>query len=702
MSEPEPESAALAGERSETAVAPEPEPTGVEHAGERPETAVAPEPEPTGVERELCLEVACEIARATVKAAVWHERRCGWVGAWPEETARGFEVTYKALGPDLWGGTAGIGVFLAELARASDDREVQACAEGALRHAASRAETADQLTPLGLYGGRGGVALALAYGARLLDEPGLEAAARRIARRSSEDPGGDPAEGAEEFDLVSGHAGSVVALLALAAVLEEPEYVQRAVEHGDALEASAQPDRGGRSWRSPHFAPGEPALAGLSHGAAGVGVALWELAAASGESRFRDTALEAFGYERALFDERVHNWPDLREGVAGANGEGPTYSTYWCHGAPGIALSRLRALELEAPARAGRPQSPRTACARKPTSRWIPPRRGCRRRSTQGLRGGRSATAWPVTRRSLRRAASRAPRRRRSPSAWRPTGSTATGPRSRGGPAVCRGARRPACSSATRAWAASTCAWLSPRCRRCCSSGPRRSPTADAAEKLRAPPTTRPPGAFVWPPGATARSIYTVPDQPPSGPGGPRANEPAGLSADRTERTDPHPPLPRDKRGWQVSPSPDGRGMPEHAQTGPPPHRMRGFWWFVLALLALNWLSLLFFQPSAGEPRVTVPFSPYFLEQVRGGTVGSIASKGDTIQGKFKAKERYPASDKKATPTKLFATQVPAFWNGAELSALLQEKGVRHQRRIDDHEPVAGWRSCCSGSARRC
>ncbi len=165
------------------------------------------------------------------------------------------------------------------------------------------------------------------------------------------------------------------------------------------------------------------------------------------------------------------------------------------------------------------------------------------------------------------------------------------------------------------------------------------------------------------------RSIYGMADQ--------AASESDGLSAERIERSDPHPPLPRDKRGWQVSPSPDGRGMPEHARTGPPPHRMRGFWYFVLVLVALNWLSLLFFRPSAGEPRVTVPFSPYFLEQVKGGEVASIASKGDTIQGKFKAKLRYPASDKKATSTKLFVTQVPSFWNGSELSTLLQEKGVR-------------------------
>jgi cell division protease FtsH len=143
------------------------------------------------------------------------------------------------------------------------------------------------------------------------------------------------------------------------------------------------------------------------------------------------------------------------------------------------------------------------------------------------------------------------------------------------------------------------------------------------------------------------------------------------------DRSEAHPPLPRDKRGWQVSPAPDGRGMPEHAQVGPPPHRRPGFLWFVLILLAINWASYFLFQPTTSEQRVTVPFSPYFLQQVKAGQVSSLSSKGDTIQGKFTAKQRYPSSDKKATPTKLFATEVPSFWNGSQLSALLQEKGVR-------------------------
>src|SRR6185312_16187034 len=141
-------------------------------------------------------------------------------------------------------------------------------------------------------------------------------------------------------------------------------------------------------------------------------------------------------------------------------------------------------------------------------------------------------------------------------------------------------------------------------------------------------------------------------------------------------RSDAHPPMPRDKRGWHVAPAPDGRGMPE--QPGQrPPHRRPGFLWFVLALIALNWISVLAFQPSTGEQRVTVPFSPFFLEQVKAGSVRSISSKGDSVEGSFRHKLTYPPSGRKATTTKLFATQVPSYWNGSQLSALLQEKGVQ-------------------------
>jgi cell division protease FtsH len=135
--------------------------------------------------------------------------------------------------------------------------------------------------------------------------------------------------------------------------------------------------------------------------------------------------------------------------------------------------------------------------------------------------------------------------------------------------------------------------------------------------------------------------------------------------------------MERDKRGWQVAPAPDGRGMPEKAPSGPPVHRRPTFLWFVVVLIAVNWLSVLFFQPSSGQPRVTVPFNPFFLTELQAGEVKAISTKGDTVQGTFKTKLRYPPSGKKATETTLFATEIPTFWNDTQLSALLKEKGVQ-------------------------
>jgi cell division protease FtsH len=136
----------------------------------------------------------------------------------------------------------------------------------------------------------------------------------------------------------------------------------------------------------------------------------------------------------------------------------------------------------------------------------------------------------------------------------------------------------------------------------------------------------------------------------------------------------PPAPMPQDEGGWRVAPAPDGRGMPEQHKP-PPPHRLRAFWLLFAGLLAVNWLFVLLAQPP-GQPRVKVPFSPYFIEQVEAGQVKSISTKGDTIKGTFATKLRYPPGDQKATQTTLFSTEVPTFWSHSSLTALLQQKRV--------------------------
>ena len=53
-------------------------------------------------------------------------------------------------------------------------------------------------------------------------------------------------------------------------------------------------------------------------------------------------------YERRWFDAGEANWPDLR-GIERRERHGsftPPYATTWSHGAPGVALSRLRGWQI--------------------------------------------------------------------------------------------------------------------------------------------------------------------------------------------------------------------------------------------------------------------------------------------------------------------------------------------------------------------
>jgi cell division protease FtsH len=145
--------------------------------------------------------------------------------------------------------------------------------------------------------------------------------------------------------------------------------------------------------------------------------------------------------------------------------------------------------------------------------------------------------------------------------------------------------------------------------------------------------------------------------------GGPRGRPPEG----RDSHGERHPD------GWRVHPGPDGRGGPAPPTT-PRPWLSAGLTLLFLGLLAVNILlaSIL----STSPPRVTIPYSPTFLAQVKAGNVVSISAKGAAVQGVLRDEIRYPADSTKAEPTTLFATQVPQFPNNNTLLTLLEAKGV--------------------------
>lgn len=307
------------------------------------EPAVAEGPGTTG--RSVYLDAALRLGREVAASALWSGERCSWIGAMPEDASGSLALNYLSFGPELYGGTAGVGLVLAELwdACEGEEPELRRAALGAFEHALSRAEEASGPGRLGFYGGRPGIALCLARGGAVLGEP-------RLVERAGELVAGlDHRAEPLENDLIGGRAGGIIALLALRRLGVEAATTDRAIEIGYDLVAAAE--RGAEGWSWPSGAAAGPRnLTGLSHGAAGTGLALLELWRETEASAFAVAAEAAFAYERSLYDPRARNWPDLRESATGGvtPGAPPPCATLWCHGAPGIALSRLRAGELGA------------------------------------------------------------------------------------------------------------------------------------------------------------------------------------------------------------------------------------------------------------------------------------------------------------------------------------------------------------------
>ena len=92
---------------------------------------------------------------------------------------------------------------------------------------------------------------------------------------------------------------------------------------------------------------------------------------------------------------------------------------------------------------------------------------------------------------------------------------------------------------------------------------------------------------------------------------------------------------------------------------------------FIIAAFVLNyWLAS---RSLSEPPRVRIPYSPLFLEQVRDGNVARITSKGSSVQGVFHTAVSYPASQAKRAR---FATEIPSFADSTALSRLLQQHNV--------------------------
>jgi type 2 lantibiotic biosynthesis protein LanM len=284
-----------------------------------------------------------------------------WVAAVRNPT--GWSV--QPLPADMYGGTAGVAVVLAGYLREmTHDRadpvpevaELLAAVTETARRADDQQETfrvesraADITLRPDAPGGYLGLGSRI-WGWLLLRDLGAvtgKEALQRASALAALMP--DAVAADQEHDLLTGAAGAIVPLLALAGCTDDAGEAQRwrdlAVSIGDRLRTSATFGGVGAGWPTEAFPDG---IGGFAHGVTGIGWALVRLALATGADGPRDLADAAFDREESYFDADHRNWRDIRQPV-----EAQVFGGAWCHGSVGIGVAASDLLHRDGDGRWG-------------------------------------------------------------------------------------------------------------------------------------------------------------------------------------------------------------------------------------------------------------------------------------------------------------------------------------------------------------
>ena len=134
----------------------------------------------------------------------------------------------------------------------------------------------------------------------------------------------------DQFDIVGGNAGAVMAFLNLYDLRPEPYYLEMAERAGKLILENSVAAEQGIGWKS---ISNGALLSGFAHGCAGIMYALARLTSYTGNRTYLNAAYQAFLYERTLYSPEKGGWRDLR-----VEEEHYMNDFKWCHGAAGILL----------------------------------------------------------------------------------------------------------------------------------------------------------------------------------------------------------------------------------------------------------------------------------------------------------------------------------------------------------------------------
>jgi type 2 lantibiotic biosynthesis protein LanM len=277
------------------------------------------------------LNAACALGDKLERTALRAGKEVNWLGL----TFAGEKQRRLApLGLDVYDGLPGVALFLGSLGYITRNVRYVDLARAVAATLDRRAGLyRSEWSSVGGFSGWGGVIYTLSHLSVLLHDPALGATAEGLLELLPEHIRNDDA-----LDMIGGAAGCAAALQSLQQVRPSVGVIDAAQACGDHLLRNSLQIGNGIGWICPGAT--ETPLTGFAHGNAGIAYGLLAASELTKDARFSDAARAAIEYERGHFSEEHSNWPDLRRGRTGV------FATSWCHGAPGIGLSRLCSLRF--------------------------------------------------------------------------------------------------------------------------------------------------------------------------------------------------------------------------------------------------------------------------------------------------------------------------------------------------------------------
>ncbi len=290
------------------------------------------------------LDAAMSIAHRLAKEAIWHDGRCTWMGNDVEFIDDDWKVVYQTIDAYLYSGNAGIARFLMYCCQEKYNVSLKKTAIGAICQSLHFAEQhLHERLPLGLYDGLLGIVLVATEIDIHLQQSVFTDRVKRItdeiqSRISSNNTS----------DILSGSAGNMVGLIKLSKITGNTALYKECHFLAEKLLKESHHTIYGWYWDKIDSIKEGVGFSGYAHGASGVSHALIEYGQISDNECYFHAAQQGIRYERSWFDRRQSNWADTRNNDTDKNGllQKFSYPVFWCYGAGGIGLARLRSYTL--------------------------------------------------------------------------------------------------------------------------------------------------------------------------------------------------------------------------------------------------------------------------------------------------------------------------------------------------------------------